>query len=662
MVRGVRFKRLLLAVFLIFLSGGWSLQVYAWFTPMHSDITREAFARLPEEIQRVFTPYIDDILWASMVPDYLIRDWENHEWNIHRELGDKSAAPFRIEALSREITGYLRQSPIDFDSAAYAVGLISHYIADINQPLHTDDYANDNAWIHLQYETDVDNHKQILHSTGAGVIFKPDIFQAVIDSARQANLYYQAIIDVYTSGEDYQLLRGVTGLNYQRAVGDIANIWATLWFQATRTTPFLSLHINRDCFHPGDMMRVTLSVMPGSRAGVPADLYVVTADPDGKLWFMVPGGGFTAEISPYLRACSLSSLGERVLCSDTLANSVRTADFVLYGLLMTPGSSPANRKQWLSNIAEVHFRVEPTSGDPLDEIYDEPCLFPGTFSASGKNCALSLRRWDFIFLGGKIGDPAAVVDGSLSSRLIPGDFYKVMIYLGRDRLGRPCALELAPNPVPPNLRVVRFFEFNQFWPDKVRGNIPVKYENLWSYRNRQVKRLNGQGLKKLRKVESDILIRIARDLKTDIPYRPAYAWSGDLSDKRVVLLDNGLVEGASCTGYLVALFEESAGICLKGSRMTAAEIKDYFCHDPIGKLVEIPDELSPFPSSITVSDVFAMGFYLEDPPPHVYPCDTSVEIGVPVPAKLVNSPEFVDIDPVPVPAGYGDNGGFKTER
>jgi len=82
---------------------------------MHPNITRAAYEQLPAGIQQVFQPYLDDILWASMVPDIFIREWENHEWNIHREPGDKTAAPTRIEALSQDILQDLRRKPADIE-------------------------------------------------------------------------------------------------------------------------------------------------------------------------------------------------------------------------------------------------------------------------------------------------------------------------------------------------------------------------------------------------------------------------------------------------------------------------------------------------------------------------------------------------------------------
>ena len=118
------------------------------------------------------------------------------------------------------------------------------------------------------------------------------------------------------------------------------------------------------------------------------------------------------------------------------------------------------------------------------------------------------------------------------------------------------------------------------------------------------------------------------------------------------MVDDGLANGASCTDYLLAVLEENAGLCIYGSRMTAAEVIDYYRFDPLGMAANIPEEWNPFPFPVTSGDILDMGYTLGDPPPHIFPCDNREEVGVPLPAKLVNSPQVVEIDPVPLPVVY----------
>ena len=100
------------------------------------------------------------------------------------------------------------------------------------------------------------------------------------------------------------------------------------------------------------------------------------------------------------------------------------------------------------------------------------------------------------------------------------------------------------------------------------------------------------------------------------------------------------------TDYFLSQLENEAGVCLHGSRMTAAELENYYRFDPLGVQAVIPDPWNPFPFPVTVVDILEMGYELLDPPPHVFSCDGSEETGVPVPAKLIDRPQFIDIESV----------------
>ena len=149
-----------------------------------------------------------------------------------------------------------------------------------------------------------------------------------------------------------------------------------------------------------------------------------------------------------------------------------------------------------------------------------------------------------------------------------------------------------------------------------------------------------------------VLDQVRHDLQTDISYQMEYNWSGNFADREIFLVDDGRANGVSCTDYLLVLLEEQAGVCIHGSRISAREVEEYFRFDPVGSTVAIPDEWNPFPFPVTVADVLDMGYYAVDPPPHVFPCDNSTETGLPTPARLINSPQLVDIVPAPVPAVY----------
>ena len=615
------------------------------------DITRTAFEHLPEHIQEVFEPYLDSILWESMSPDLFLRDWPNHEWNIHRAPGDNTAAPVKIQSLAQEILDLLRQSPPDISGAADKLGQLSHYLADINQPLHTDEYAEEESWLHIPYEKDVYDHQSELTFDNRGTRFRPDIYNTVIDSARQANMYYQAIIDAYAMGDGYPGVKQISQLNYERAVQDIADVWTTLWLLATSEVPSLALQVSQGCFRPGDIIQLKLTALPGSNQPQEADLYVAVLDASGTLWFMTPGPEFSHDLSPFHASLSLSQSLEQILLAAPVETCGSGEDYTAYALLVSPASDPCDVQSWLSDLAALSFRVEPLPDDLLADLRDESYLFPAGFKGSHNVVGLPLQRWDFIFLGKKLDDPATLADESLLNRMIPGDFRHIILYLGRDSYGRPCGLELNDKEAS-DLRVIRLPEFESVYPSGTDLSLPVSIKNIQSYQNRWAKRLQEQELQRLRAAEALVFDQVRLDFQTDISYQMEYYWSGNFADHEIFLVDDGRENGVSCTDYMLVLLEEQAGVCIHGSRISAREVEEYFRFDPEGSLVVIPDEWNPFPFPVTAADILNMGYYAVDPPPHVFPCDNSTETGLPIPARLINSPQLVDIITVPVPAVY----------
>ncbi len=629
----------------------------AWHTFMHPYITRTAFENLPHEIKAAFEPYIDTITRESMTPDFFLRDWPNHEWNIHRAPGDDTAAPARIRDLSLEITACLENPVPDMRCAAEKIGLLSHYLADINQPLHTDAYAEEESWIHFRYENDVYldlySNEADFDFSSHGITLVNDVYEAVIESAGQANLYYQAIIDAYATAEGYENCRSLTRANYWRAVSDIVDIWTTLWLSTNLRNPVhMELELNQEAFRPGDMLKLALTLVTETAVPPPGDLYVAVSNADGNLWFLMPDMNFSEQqILPFKTHWIPEGSEKQVLVHAPVKDCGEAAGFVVYALLVRAGADPADPGNRLSNLAGLPFRILPLPDSLLDGIRDEPYLFPALRMDSGRVTGMVLQRWDFIFLGEKVDDPATPGDETLLNRLIPGHFRHCLLYLGRDSMGRPSGLELIARNAP-YLRLVRFPEAESAYPSGTRLSLPVSIENLKAYGNRWARRPDGEELRKLEDAKDRVLHQIAGDLLTDIDYQMEYSWSGSLTDKEIYLVDDGIANGASCTDYLLNLLEESAGVCIHGSRMTASEIEEYFLSDPQGLLAVIPDEWNPFPFQVTAADIINMGFHTVDPAPHVFSCDSATETGVPVPALLVKSPQFVDIPQVPLPDIY----------
>ncbi len=360
---------------LLFLYLPTSKTCWAWHTLMHLHITHEAFSYLPVDVQKELQPHLSGILWGSLAPDVVLRDWPNHEWNVHSAPGHQGSGPSRIDGLCSSIVDDLSRGPRELANAAYKMGLLSHYLADLNQPLHTDEYSDDEFWIHSLYEMDAFANQQNIPYTFRGTEFCLDFYQMAVASAERANRYYEAIIRAYAERDGYANAEGVTALNLQRAVDDIHDTWLTLWYSATSAIPSLTLHTSKKVFEPGDTARISLSVLPGQGAQLEADVYVVLAAENGKAWFLGPDSIFHAESVAWRQTRTVSaSAGEEIL-SGLIGVATPKGSYTVYALLVPPGTDPMEQELWLSNLAQMTFSVQPVSDIQLEDLRTKSTSF-----------------------------------------------------------------------------------------------------------------------------------------------------------------------------------------------------------------------------------------------------------------------------------------------
>ncbi|MEF3169176.1 MAG: zinc dependent phospholipase C family protein [Deltaproteobacteria bacterium] len=175
---------------------------------MHPMIAQRAFETLPESMKAELRPHVPTILWGSTVPDLLWQDWENHVWDVHGRTGAQGRGPEKIAELLSSLERMLADDPRDLNEIAFHMGILSHYISDLNQPLHTDDYAPAEVWVHGIYEEDAWIHEHEVPIEFRGFSLYTDPYSSARSEAERANHYYEAIIRAYTEGNGFESARG----------------------------------------------------------------------------------------------------------------------------------------------------------------------------------------------------------------------------------------------------------------------------------------------------------------------------------------------------------------------------------------------------------------------------------------------------------------------
>lgn len=619
--------------------------VLAWNTIMHAQLSEIAFNHLPESVQQALTPYTRQIYDGAAAPDLYLRDWPNHELNIHGADNEKTPAVKRITKLYESIKLSLADPDIALSAIAYDMGLLSHYLADLNQPLHTDELPQEDL-LHTVYETDVYlwQDKFVFSDKGSRFYFDPA--QIATETAEQANRFYYPVYSAYLDKDGFDNSLGITWTSIQNTVADIRDTWLTLWLRSKSSQTSLALWTSQTIYHPGESIKILLSVLQGKDQSVEkSDLYIAATAPSGEIWFLNERSEFVQDSIPRYKKCFNTDSQIEIIKGLLWPESVM-GNYKIHALLVKQNTDPTDLKNWLSDVVTSQFEVMELPEIYLNELNNELYLFPAIKPDSDHVTTIPLQRWDIIFLGEF--EHHDYKENNVNA-LIPGGFDHILVYLGRDRYGTPYAVEMthAVGYEIVDLRLLRLPEFNKVSAISETMALPIIDKPIWQYKNRWVKRLIPSELEKLLKNEKALLHSIERNWKNEFPYQLEFLWSGNLSDRQIHLVDDGFTNGASCTDYWLTLFEEVGAVCIHGARINAHELTDYYLNDPIASQTSIPDDLNPFSFNITGSKLLtSLNFKLIDPPAHVFSCDNTSETGVAIPSRLINSPQLEEITPV----------------
>ncbi|MBI3038975.1 zinc dependent phospholipase C family protein, partial [bacterium] len=195
----------------------------AWSFHTHRKIVSDALNKMPVNFQARFGAYKDIILKGSTDPDTIFKDFENHVYHIH---GNFRKSSRRFRELFSEISTKLRQREPN-EGIAYLLGVYAHYIADINQPLHTDGQEIDPMEddYHSKFEKEVEGRLSKIPLTF--VAFNPvtNPVERLESMAISANVFYSSIGNAYRTGNRIFDLTQMLEKQYNASVQNVVDYW-----------------------------------------------------------------------------------------------------------------------------------------------------------------------------------------------------------------------------------------------------------------------------------------------------------------------------------------------------------------------------------------------------------------------------------------------------
>ncbi|MDD2556749.1 MAG: hypothetical protein PHH87_00520 [Desulfuromonas sp.] len=551
--------------------------------------------------------------------------------------------------LSQTFSGNLG---VDIDTLFKALGILTRRIAELSYPLYNVDISTQ---VSDSYSGDLGAFMEQMVIEPAGVGFWTGSAVEVSRSMQVGQRFFSAVTGAYTdAGQGFEELQGINTICLRQSLQDILSVWLTLW-TAAEDGYFHTIRLaaNQAAFHPGDSILLNVSLVAGNREST-ADLYLGFTEGAGELWYLCPDLTVSRQPRPWLSGVDLPVLANEELFSLLLPDVEDNINYTFYALLVVPGGSPADPDDWVSNLATFETHLSPSPPVQLDQLRDESYLFPGIDPETRELVALPLQRWDFIFCGDLRDNPLTEEDETLIGILIPGRYDHIIVYLGRDQHGKPWGAEMSTHLSDSvvGLRYVWLPEFEEVPPSVDALHLALGPKALWEYEERWAKRLAPEELMKLKNSELLLLRQIQQDWETSFPYQFEAMVSKNLSDKAVQIIDDGREGGANCADYWLSLYEDFADVCIYGTRMSAAELMDFYQYDPDARRVLVPAALNPLPLPLKVWQIFYFGYYAVDPLPHIFPCDGRIETGLPMPSRFLSSLQLVEISPVDTPAEW----------
>jgi len=214
------------------------LQAWGGFT--HKKITSDAYFIMPaafraflgatKESTPAKNPALKALLEGAIEPDTTLKDFRNHVFHIHGS--DMGNGPFKVESLVDEIVADIKAKK-SHATIAQKLGWVSHYVADLVQPLHTGIVVIDGLEekpYHAASERDINEHVHLFGVAFEGCRTVDRISALMVYWSLWANKYYDAMIEYYTPGNlNVRKGRAVVASCYSRAVNNIVLMWYTVW-------------------------------------------------------------------------------------------------------------------------------------------------------------------------------------------------------------------------------------------------------------------------------------------------------------------------------------------------------------------------------------------------------------------------------------------------
>ena len=259
---------ILFIALLLFPSSPFTEQTYAWGGTSHQYLIEVATSYLENVVDdldpygerwpQLFIIYESQLKLGSIAPDREFGDSYDHVYH----LDNPSNAPNKVRNWYESFKAHLITG--NYSYAVWSAGVMSHYVADLCQPMHTDEVFKEDDTSqtglsdggHVLYERDTNSHiDEINFQAYTPVELQISVEQTTIDCAYFSNTFHDDLVETYWNGSFWTpWVESATTILLNYAAQRIADIIYTGILEVNVTLPdFTTLAINSEINIPNQL-------------------------------------------------------------------------------------------------------------------------------------------------------------------------------------------------------------------------------------------------------------------------------------------------------------------------------------------------------------------------------------------------------------------------
>jgi hypothetical protein len=211
---------------------------YGWTSRTHQKIAADASKLTPYELKLLLKRHSRELLEGAISP-LGGRKGQEHFLLVD---GSYGRAHIMIDRLVKNSLLRLKTGKLSLGDFCFELGKISHYIAEVNNPILTGDLKRKGGWFYKRFVNYTDSNLKSFNLTFDGyendLLHKRDYKGYAISSAIRSAGLYQNLEEEYLARmkkkADYNFDKksipfAVAYLSYNYSVTDTAKVWYYLW-------------------------------------------------------------------------------------------------------------------------------------------------------------------------------------------------------------------------------------------------------------------------------------------------------------------------------------------------------------------------------------------------------------------------------------------------